>query len=207
MKRMTLVSLLIVIGVLLMQSGALAARVEPRHLLTSLNHQQQFEFFQALVDRGYDQQKATQIVRNAIAIRPPNENSRLVRILVLEDQPGELGPVAIVVVGDTVMDADVFQLTGDGAFGGPASDIIRFSFGGAAIFQGVPSLNDLLRLLVELRFRETNVVFRRFTIPPGRHTIQFSTGAQPPLDTLRFIASGNPDLKISRFFGTQGFPD
>ncbi len=208
MKRMTFVSLLIAMGVLLMQSGVQAARVEPRHLLTTLNHQQQLEFFQSLINRGYDQQRATQIVQKAIAIQPPNENSRVVRIVIREDSPAEFpGVLGVVVVGDSVEDADVLQLTGDGAFGGPARDIFRLPFGGAAIFQGVPSVNDPLRLLVTLRFPATNVVFQHFTIPPGHHTIQFSTGAQPPLDILRFIAIGRPELKISRFSGTQGFPD
>jgi hypothetical protein len=60
----------------------------------------------------------------------------------------------------------------------------------------------------EATIQRWQVVFRSFTIPPGHQIIQFSTGARPPLDALRFIAVGNPDLKISRVVGTnQGLPD
>jgi len=208
MKRMAFVFMLIALGVLLMQSGARAYQVWPARLLTALNQQQQFEFFQALVVRGYDQQSAARIAQNAIAIQPPGRNARQAQILVLEDQPGEIGPLGVVVVGDTVEDADIFQIDGDGVFSGPARDILQLSFGGAAIFQGRPSINELLRLFVRLRFVEPRPVFQQFTIPPGRHDVQFSTGAQPPLDNLRFIMIGSPELKISRIVGVnQGMPD
>ncbi len=110
MKRLAFVFMLIALGVLLTQSGAQAYQVTPAHLLTALDQQQQPEFFQALIVRGYDQQIATRIAQNAIAIRPPSRNARQAQILVLEDQPGEIGPLGVVVVGDTVQDADIFQL-------------------------------------------------------------------------------------------------
>lgn len=208
MKRITFLSLLIGCGFVLMQSDAQALRVEPGHLLTSLTHSQRDEFLQALLNRGFPPQTATQLVQTAIVIRRSNPKPRVIRIIIDEDKPGELLPVwGSVVVDDTLQEAEVRTLHGDGDFNGPPRNIIDLSFGSAAIFQGTPSHNDLLRLQLidRMGVAAVNSMFITFPIPPGNSTLQFSTGqtTPPPLRDLRFVFCGPRDISIIRITGNR----
>ncbi len=127
-----------------------AWRAFPTRHLGSINPQQQAEMFQALLQIT-DPLTAQRASINPLVIdrrgTPPRVN-----VLLLEDQPGEIGPLGVVVIGNTVQDADVFQLTGDGEIQRDPAGTVHIADGAVLLFQGTPSVNDPMLLLARLRF-------------------------------------------------------
>lgn len=132
----------------LLLAPALALQVAPATFETELTVEQQHELIQALVANNI------QPPRRLIVIDPRPPRPFTVHLIVREDEPGEIGPLAVVVAGDTVQDADVLRLDGDGDFSGPPLSF-QFSWGSAVVVQGTPSssLPLLLRIVLDLERR------------------------------------------------------
>jgi len=148
--RRLLVSAGAVVLLSLAASETQAWRAFPTRHLGSLSHQQQAEMFQALL-RITDPVSAQRASINPLVIDRQG-SPRRVSVLLLEDQPGEIGPLGVVVIGNTVQDADVFQLTGDGDIQRNPAGTVHITDAAVLLFQGTPSVNDRMLLLASLRF-------------------------------------------------------
>ena len=151
--KRTLVLRAAVLGLLLVPFNATGLHVAPPKLITTLNPNQQMELLQWVLTVIPDPQLAQKTVQQGIIIKPPEKKDK-VQIIIREDTPGEIGPLGVYVAGDTVEDAEIFTLAGDGAFHGPPAYTSQFSWGSAVIFQGTPSLSRPLVLRAELELME-----------------------------------------------------
>jgi hypothetical protein len=128
-----------------------AYRAFPTRHLGSLSHEQQAEMFQSLLQIT-DPVSAQRAAANPLVIDRQGTPRRVV-LLVLEDQPGELAPMAVAVLGNTVSDIDVLQLTGDGSINRDPSGTVHLHDGtGVFLFQGTPSVQTAMLMLVRVRF-------------------------------------------------------
>lgn len=149
MTRRVVAPLALVAGLLLATEGS-AYWVFPGRHISSLTHEQETALLHAL-QHTYSPELSARMVDTAIVVRR-NGGPRTVRFVVGEDTPGELPPVIVVVVtGNTVQDAGVRTLMGDGDYDAPP-EAFHLGLDTVLLFNGEPSDRRRLLLYFNIRF-------------------------------------------------------
>lgn len=152
-KPIVLVALVVLLGLVTLPDGASALKITPANHSGLLTIGQEEELLQFL--RNQHQQDpglADNVFAQAIIIDPGRGDK--VRIIIGEDQPGELPRcIGAVVIDDTIVGADLRTLDGDGSFEGPPS-VVRGCGFVLMLFHGTPSMHAPLKLQLNLQLAD-----------------------------------------------------
>jgi hypothetical protein len=149
MKTIAFVVAGLVFLLLLVPAGSADIQVTPKHHVGCLSLAQQAILLNVLIARGTPPQQAFDLVQNATAVTGGKHEKLEFRIE--EDRPGEIQPCFIVVVlGDLDASDGIETMKGDGSFRCCGTPIAADPVGTILLFEGTPSVNDPMKLLLTI---------------------------------------------------------
>lgn len=161
MKRRAVLVCAALLCVLLASTGGSAEiKRTPGGHLGSLNIQQQQDLFNALffsyLQQGNPVPVAAQLAQNVVQQTTVvmHKNAPQLVVTLTEECPGDIEPcLAVAFPDNTVQFIDIETKQGDGQYSGQPLCLFHFQWGGVAIFEGVPSVNDPMKLHVNVQWQ------------------------------------------------------
>ncbi len=152
-KPIASVALVVLLGLVTLPDGASALKITPANHSGLLTMRQEEELLQILLNQHpQDPGLALNVFARAIIIDPGRADK--VRIIIREDEPGELPRCfGAVVIDDTIQGANLRTLDGDGSFEGPPS-VFRGCGFALMLSHGTPSVHDPLKLQLNLQLAD-----------------------------------------------------
>lgn len=153
MKRVAVLSALVLCGVVLGSSGTDAIIVTPDRYLTKLTPEQQGDLFHMLMGYGFSPEYSMVVIEKSVNIDRGDRRAPVMTLHIREEAAGEIQPLLLFTVhNNSIRELEIKTTSGDGNFTGSPKEIVHFSWGSATVFAGASSINEPVTLLAHLRF-------------------------------------------------------